>query len=111
MRNELFDAIRARIAEPSSRIDMRTMPTPPIYPPATSESLMETEARLGFRLPPLLRRLYSSVANGGFGPGAGLVGVKGGHPDVDGRTLDALYVALRSEWWPQEGLLPLWDWG
>jgi len=109
--DELLDAIRARIADPALRIDLKTIPAPPLYPPATKESLEAAEAELGFRLPHLLRRLYSEVENGGFGPGAGLVGVRGGHPDIDGRPLGALYNALRSEWWPREGLLPLWDWG
>ncbi len=34
---------------------------------------------LGFRHPPLLRALYMQVANGGFGPGTGLLGAFGGY--------------------------------
>lgn len=48
--------------------------------PATAAEIEETECELGFPLPALLRELYSTVANGGFGPGYGLVGAKGGAP-------------------------------
>ncbi len=49
------------------------------YPPANEEQLQATEAALGFPLPPLLRLLYAGVANGGFGPGAGIQGALGGY--------------------------------
>lgn len=50
-----------------------------IYPPASEEQAQETEARLGFPLPSLLRTLYLNVANGGFGPGTGIRGIDGGY--------------------------------
>lgn len=52
------------------------------FPPATEEQLQESERVLGFPLPPLLRQLYAHLANGGFGPGAGLRGAAGGYGDV-----------------------------
>ena len=59
-----------------------------VFAPATEEQLHETEIRLGFSLPPLLRSLYAHVANGGFGPGTGLRGANGGYagiyPNQDG---------------------------
>ncbi|GHO49652.1 SMI1/KNR4 family protein [Ktedonospora formicarum] len=51
---------------------------PSIFPPATEEQVQETERQLGFPLPPLLRLLYTEIANGGFGPGEGIVGTPGG---------------------------------
>ncbi len=39
------------------------------HPPLTISEIQDVERRLGFLLPPFLRRLYSEVANGGFGPG------------------------------------------
>ena len=48
------------------------------YPPATEEQLLATEQSLGFPLPPLLRALYAQLANGGFGPGHGLIGALDG---------------------------------
>src|SRR6185369_472182 len=41
--------------------------------PASKAALDAVEARLGAPLPALLRRLYADVANGGFGPGGGLL--------------------------------------
>jgi hypothetical protein len=38
-------------------------------PPLTMADLIEAEAKLGFSLPPLLKRIYCEVGNGGFGPG------------------------------------------
>ena len=59
------------------------------YPPATEEQLLATEKALGFPLPPALRALYLQVANGGFGPGYGIIGAKGGFPHTsDGRCRD-----------------------
>lgn len=49
------------------------------FPPATPEQLRETEDFLGFPLPLLLRVLYTQLANGGFGPGAGIRGTVGGY--------------------------------
>ena len=49
------------------------------FPPATEEQLLATEESLGFLLPPMLRTLYVLVANGGFGPGYGITGARGGY--------------------------------
>ncbi|MDX6329418.1 MAG: hypothetical protein QOI83_1801 [Streptomycetaceae bacterium] len=40
---------------------------------ATPEAVAEAEEVIGFPLPPLLRRLYLEVANGGFGPDEGIL--------------------------------------
>jgi hypothetical protein len=45
-------------------------------PPATPQELGRIEASLGFGLPRALRRVYGEVANGGFGPGYGLVPIE-----------------------------------
>jgi hypothetical protein len=49
------------------------------FPPATAEQLRDTEARLGYPVPSLLRSVYEKVANGGFGPGLGLTRAHGGY--------------------------------
>ncbi len=41
-------------------------------PPVTMADLIEAEAKLEFSLPPLLKRIYAEIGNGGFGPGYGL---------------------------------------
>lgn len=48
------------------------------FPPATEKQILKTEQQLRFALPPLLRLLYTRVANGGFGPGYGIIGAIGG---------------------------------
>lgn len=52
------------------------------FPPATETQLQRTEVLLGFSLPPLLRSLYSELANGGFGPGLGLRGAREGYGTI-----------------------------
>jgi hypothetical protein len=111
MTNDLIDRLRSsspRDVGPYSR-------SVALYPPAAQEVIARAEAHIGFQFPPLLRRLYLEVGNGGFGPGYGLFGVEGGHPAgvaKDEQTIDALYLTLRGdpEWWPEK-LLPICDWG
>lgn len=52
------------------------------YPPATEEQLRATQQAWGFPLPLLLRLLYAQLANGGFGPGYGLLGAFGGYDEA-----------------------------
>jgi hypothetical protein len=47
----------------------------PLPEPATRQAVEVAEARMGLSLPPLLVRLWTEVANGGFGPAYGLFGV------------------------------------
>lgn len=37
-------------------------------PPATPKEIADAEEKIGFPLPPLLKALYTEIANGGFGP-------------------------------------------
>ena len=53
------------------------------FPPATEQQIKATEKQLGFPLPPLLRLLYTQIANGGFGPGYGITGATDGYRGVD----------------------------
>jgi hypothetical protein len=54
------------------------------FPSATEEQVRETEAKLGISLPPLLRMLYTEVANGGrlLSPNYWFFGVGNGWPDT-----------------------------
>jgi hypothetical protein len=72
--------------------------------PAGEASLNATEAQLGITFPPLLRRIYLEVADGGFGPSSGLLSLA---------ALSELHFALqeggqlpRGFRWPKD-LLPL----
>jgi hypothetical protein len=66
------------------------------FAPATDEQLRETEGILAFPLPPLLRLLYQRLANGGFGPGAGLCGAVGGSGTPGTQTVSG-YQAMSDE--------------
>ena len=98
----------------------RSMTTPaerPLPAPATQEQLDDAERRIGFALPPLLRRLYAEIANGGFGPGPGLLGVTGGWRTDHGKTVEDLHAEMleavheNRHWvWPA-ALLPIADQG
>jgi hypothetical protein len=84
--------------------------------PAPAAAVEEAESIIGYRLPPLLRRLYLGVGNGGFGPGYGILGLRGGHGEDTGRTALDLYRQAHdtpSAAWSflPEGLLPVCHWG
>jgi hypothetical protein len=53
--------------------------SPPIrpLPPVTEQAVAQAESELGFFLPPLLRALYTRVADGGYGPGHGFLDFAG----------------------------------
>lgn len=77
------------------------------FPKASEQQIKETEQPLGFSLPPLLRLLYTQIANGGFGPGYGIIGAKNGYPGVDHLPGD---IARRYQWEVDfAGALRQWD--
>jgi hypothetical protein len=85
--------------------------------PASATTLEASERELGVRFPTLLRRLYLEVANGGFGPGPGLVGVRGGATTDRGKSIEDLYAEMldaqgeNAAWvWPRM-LVPVSDLG
>ena len=84
--------------------DMST-PAPMVLPaPADAASIAAAEAALGVALPPALRRVYAEVADGGFGPGEGILPLA----EVE-RTWGELRAPgsmPRDRTWP-DGLLPL----
>jgi hypothetical protein len=90
------------------------LPRPPV---ATVDAVGEVEGQIGCPLPPLLRRLYLEVANGGFGPGGhGILGVRG----YDGLTYHGTWAdqldvhrAFHSGPGPHvpRQMLWLYDWG
>src|SRR4051812_48905408 len=94
--DELLAALRVKRADPTTRIDMDTFRTPPLYQVATDGAISDAERRLGFPFPPLLKRVYAEVGNGGFGPGAGTLGLEGGYASADGRVLPAEYEYFRA---------------
>jgi hypothetical protein len=88
----------------------------PALPTAPAEAVAEAESLIGYRLPPLLRRLYLEAGNGGFGPGYGILGLRGGHRDGTGRAALDLYREahdISSRHWSflPVSLLPVCYWG
>lgn len=86
------------------RAESGRLERPPLPAPADEAALVAAERELGLRLPAALRQLYLDVADGGFGPGDGLLPV---------REVVLVYLELRveppgpnGEKWPA-GLLPL----
>lgn len=43
-----------------------------LFPPVSMAQVEQAERQLGYRLPVLLRRIYTEIGDGGFGPEAGL---------------------------------------
>ena len=106
--DELVALLRIRAEDPLSRVDTPIAPVIPLNLCATPEMLTFTELALGFALHPFLKRIYSEVANGGFGPGYGLLALADTYRD--GHRLPWTYHEFRKTGWPDR-ILPLWDWG
>jgi hypothetical protein len=111
----LIARIKARVADPLHAVDAATwvVPMPRIAPPATASEVDAAEAALGFAIPPLLRRLYLEVGNGGFGPDYGLEGVPTCPPTPFTADIVSLYQwyseadpQYPAHQWPS-GLVPL----
>jgi len=89
-------------------------PLPPLVP-ASEGAVAEAEATIGWSLPPLLRRLYLEVGNGGFGPRDGILGVRGGVGNGGWDDVVAVHRAFNAH--PTDPLTPpawmLWifEWG
>lgn len=81
------------------------------YAPATPRQLAESERQLGFRLPVLVRQLYTLVANGDFGPGDGLLGLVGGAVDQWDQTAVDSYLTRRYLAAADPAGQPPWPWG
>lgn len=82
-----------------------------LEPAATEAGIAEAERVIGSPMPPLLRRLYMEVGNGGFGPG--VLGVPG--CNYAGGTFEDIADLLRNGPDPDgkipHGLVLLHDWG
>lgn len=113
MSDILIKRLQERLRDHARVTDTTDVIKPRIYIPASSAVLDSAESRLAFKLPALLRRIYMEVANGGFGPSYGLLGIGGGATNEDKRDTVELYELFRSPdpedryWnWP-ERLLPI----
>jgi hypothetical protein len=85
--------------------------------PASESAIQEAERMIGFALPLPLRRIYSEVGDGSFGPGYGFYGLNEGTDLFPSESVSNLYPLFRagdpedpSFSWPYM-LLPIVDWG
>jgi len=108
--DELLAHLQEKISDAATRTDITSEPSPSARPPATPGVIAATEASLGSPLHPFLKRVYAEVADGGFGPGYGLLSLEPIEAGPDQRSLLSVYKDFRAGGWP-ESLLPLWDWG
>ena len=106
----LYFRCTAEFAAAASDGLLDRLPAPP--PPTSSSAIAEAEALVGAALPESLKELYG-IANGGFGPGYGLLGLRGGFADEMGRTaLDILTEVPRGRRpGMPAGLLAVCHWG
>jgi hypothetical protein len=112
--DDLVERIRERLTLPA----IAGLASRPALPErATVDAIEAAEESLDFALPSLLKQLLREVANGGFGPGHGLLGVRDGATDEHGNSLVDLYDSLSAPnpedagWrWP-EHLVALCPWG
>jgi hypothetical protein len=86
-------------------------------PPCSRQVIEAAERDLGFALPDVLRDIYTCVANGGFGPGYGIMGVDGGFTDDQQHNIVEVYrIYIQGDpedptwFWPR-GWVPICHWG
>src|SRR5262249_5265510 len=104
----LLERLKRRAENPDRETDFSEK----IFPPASARAVAAAEKQLRFRLPELLKAIYTQIGNGGFGPSYGFLGVQGGATDEEGYTLVPMYRAMRQSakenrprHWPEQ-LLP-----
>lgn len=114
MDDRIVAAIRSRL---HAKITDLSGATHSVLRPSDPVEVANDERRLGFKVPPLMKRIYMEIGNGGFRPGYGLIGLTNGVPDDTGRTGPANYDEfccthpIDPNWkWPN-GLLPICHWG
>ena len=92
--DEIFAAVVAKVGDAER-------------PPASAAALDAAESAVGRAMPPLLRRLYGELANGGFGPEYGIYTVEW--------AVSAFTTRASSNDWPMDelpaSLVPLSSWG
>src|SRR5207244_4629643 len=91
---DILDELQKRVKDPRGATDDAQNPGK-VFRRATSRLIKSSDKKLGFRLPQLLRLLYTEVGNGGFGPFYGFLGLEGGATLGEGKTVAAQYKELR----------------
>jgi hypothetical protein len=108
--SEIVASIKMRISDPSKRIDLTSVPTPSLFAPVSRTEIEIAQRQMDVAFPAFLFELYSTVGNGGFGPGLGLLGITNGYSGIDNQTLCDKYKNFIGRGW-RPNILPLFDWG
>jgi hypothetical protein len=117
MSDKVLAAVASRASVRRTQIDVGDVSPPQRASLLGTADVAASEAALGFPVPEVLKQLYQTVGNGGFGPGYGLIGLYGGALDDQGMNAVELYQSYATSdpedphWrWP-DGLLPICHWG
>ena len=105
------EAIRNRAIRQETRTDQSKWGVPNLAAPASRELVESAELTLGFALWRDHRQVLMEIANGGFGPGDGLLGIPGGRLDDLGLSLIEMRKRLLSEAELARAIVPVCDWG
>jgi hypothetical protein len=89
--DEVLAALRQRV------VDARPTDDPHFFElgqPVSEEAIDAAQRAIGYPLPPLLRRIYREIANGGVGPFGGIEPLPGGYSFDDTNIVD-MYLGCR----------------
>jgi SMI1 / KNR4 family (SUKH-1) len=113
---DLIASVKSRALDPKTRTDQTDVYLPHVGEVLSEGVISATERELGLQLPQTLRKLYTEIGDGGFGPGYGFLRMSSPSRPHDDTVVD-LYQSFHgpdpsdSTWkWP-EGLLLISDWG
>src|SRR5688572_30729833 len=70
---DLISSVRRRALDPKTRTDQTDVYVPDIGRKLSESEVSAIERRLKLEFPETLRRLYSEIGDGGFGPGYGFL--------------------------------------
>lgn len=97
--DKLMSRIQALISDPLRFLDAAAWvrPTPTIGAPASTQDVTNAESLLGFAFPLIVRRMYTEIGNGSWGPGYGFAPIptEGAEPTLN--DLVGFYLECISE--------------
>ncbi len=97
--DELLNRVKERVADPLRFLDSAAWvrPLQKMGAPAALEDVERAERLVGFSFPNVIRRMYTEVGNGGWGPHYGFypIPIQGAKPTAD--DLVGLYLESISE--------------
>ena len=114
--SDIIDAVARRACDERTRTDQVHVYLPKIRPTLTPSQVDAYESDLGVKFPPTLRRIYTEVGDGGFGPGYGFLPMSLPVESPNDSIVQLYTTFSRSDpsdptWaWPP-GLIPITDWG